>query len=64
MLAKSGRRPRERPVIMWAISVLWIAALATACSIERAHLATEAQSEMVGLAKEQVLACMGPPAAN
>jgi hypothetical protein len=43
---------------------LWIAALATACSIERAHLATEAQSEMVGLAKEQVLACMGPPAAN
>ena len=49
---------------MRAISVLGIAALATACSIERAHVATEAQSQMVGLAKEQVLACMGPPAAQ
>src|SRR5690349_18904112 len=33
-----------------------------ACSIERAHVASQAQTSMVGLTKEQVLACMGPPA--
>jgi hypothetical protein len=31
------------------------------CSIQRAQIAGEAQSNMVGLTKEQVLACMGPP---
>ena len=34
----------------------------TACTIERAHVASQAQTSMVGLTKEQVLACMGPPA--
>jgi outer membrane protein assembly factor BamE (lipoprotein component of BamABCDE complex) len=31
------------------------------CALERAKVAADAQSQMVGLSKEQVLACMGPP---
>lgn len=31
------------------------------CAIQRAQVANEAQNKMVGLTKEQVLACMGPP---
>jgi len=34
------------------------------CAVERAQVAQDAQSRMVGLSKEQVLACMGPPAAK
>ena len=34
------------------------------CAIERAQVAQDAQARMVGLTKEQVLACMGPPAAK
>lgn len=34
----------------------------SACAIERAQVADNAQTKMVGLSKEQVLACMGPPA--
>ncbi|MGA8817928.1 MAG: hypothetical protein WB624_11590 [Xanthobacteraceae bacterium] len=34
----------------------------SACAIQRAQVATEAQHSMIGLPKEQVLACMGPPA--
>ena len=45
--------------------VLAIAAAGLAgCAIERAQVAHDAQSRMVGLTKEQLLACMGPPAAN
>ena len=32
------------------------------CSIERAHEADVAQHQMVGMSKQSVLACMGPPA--
>lgn len=32
------------------------------CAIQRAQVASEAQNKMIGLSKEQVLACMGPPA--
>jgi hypothetical protein len=31
------------------------------CAIQRAQVANEAQNKMIGLSKEQVLACMGPP---
>ena len=47
------------------LRVMLIAAMLvtlTACTIERAHVASQAQTSMVGLTKEQVLACMGPPA--
>jgi hypothetical protein len=33
----------------------------SACAIQRAQVANEAQDRMVGLTKEQILACMGPP---
>jgi hypothetical protein len=35
-----------------------------ACAIQRAQEASDAQTKMIGLSKEQVLACMGPPAAK
>jgi outer membrane protein assembly factor BamE (lipoprotein component of BamABCDE complex) len=45
--------------------VLGIVALGLAlsgCAIERAQIAQQAQTNMIGMPKEQVLACMGPPA--
>jgi hypothetical protein len=36
--------------------------LLASCSFQRAQVAADAQTAMVGLSKEQVLACMGPPA--
>ena len=45
-----------------ALSLLLLIALtATACSIQRAKVASEAQSKMVGMSEQQVLACMGAP---
>jgi hypothetical protein len=41
-----------------------IAALATilaGCAVERAQVAESAQTQMIGMNREQVLACMGPP---
>jgi hypothetical protein len=32
------------------------------CAIQRAQIAQDARVQMVGLTKEQVLVCMGPPA--
>jgi hypothetical protein len=32
------------------------------CAVQRAQIAQDARSQMVGLSKEQVLICMGPPA--
>jgi outer membrane protein assembly factor BamE (lipoprotein component of BamABCDE complex) len=43
------------------IGALFAFALA-ACAIQRAQMANDAQQSMIGLSKEQVLACMGPPA--
>jgi hypothetical protein len=34
----------------------------TGCAIERAQVAQDARTKMLGLSKEQVLACMGAPA--
>ena len=45
--------------------VLGIVALAVAvsgCAIQRAQIAQDARAQMIGMTKEQVLACMGPPA--
>jgi hypothetical protein len=41
-----------------------IAACVTDCAAERAQIANYAQNKMIGLTKEQVLACMGPPASK
>ncbi|MGH8613505.1 MAG: hypothetical protein ACREYF_16185 [Gammaproteobacteria bacterium] len=35
-----------------------------ACAIQRAQVASEAQKKMIGLTREQILACMGPPSAK
>ncbi len=45
--------------------ILGIVALCAAlggCAFQRAEIAQDARTQMVGLSKEQVLACMGPPA--
>ena len=33
----------------------------SACAIERAHVAQQAQDKLVGMSKEQILTCMGAP---
>jgi hypothetical protein len=38
--------------------------LAGGCAIQRAVVASEAKDHMVGFSKEQILACMGPPASK
>ena len=38
------------------------ALLLTGCALQRAQVASDAQTHMVGMSKEGVLACMGPPA--
>jgi outer membrane protein assembly factor BamE (lipoprotein component of BamABCDE complex) len=44
------------------IVIAVVGALALAgCAIERAKVAQDAKTQMVGMTKEQVLACMGPP---
>jgi hypothetical protein len=47
-----------RARLLWPI-VICLAL--TACAIQRSQTANEARSNMIGLSKEQVLACMGPP---
>jgi outer membrane protein assembly factor BamE (lipoprotein component of BamABCDE complex) len=44
------------------ITLLLGAVVLAACAVQRAQLATDAKTQMVGMTKEQVLACMGPPA--
>src|SRR5262249_34552358 len=41
-----------------------VAACVADCAGERTQIANYAQNKMVGLTKEQVLACMGPPASR
>lgn len=43
------------------VSAAVIAVSLAGCAIERAQVAGEAQQKMIGLTKEQVLTCMGPP---
>jgi hypothetical protein len=49
---------------IFPLSAAALCVAVAACSIQRAEIATEAKNKMVGLTKEQVLACMGPPAAR
>lgn len=42
--------------------VIVFSLLLSGCAFQRAKVATEAKTKMVGLSKEQLLACMGPPA--
>jgi len=57
--------PNDRePVLMRSSRLLALLACLSlaACEVQRARLAADAQASMVGRTKEQVLACMGPPA--
>jgi len=45
-----------------AAILLFAAILLTACTSMRPEQAENAQNKMVGLSKERLLACMGPPA--
>ncbi len=45
-----------------AILTVPIATVLASCAVQRAQVAQEAQDKMIGLRKDQVLACMGIPA--
>ena len=47
-----------RAHLFWPIVICFAL---TACAIQRSQIANDARSNMIGLSKEQVLACMGPP---
>ncbi|MHC2535998.1 hypothetical protein ACVJMY_005567 [Bradyrhizobium diazoefficiens] len=47
---------------MRVLGVVALAAALCGCAIQRAQVAQDARAQMVGMSKEQVLACMGPPA--
>jgi hypothetical protein len=38
--------------------------LLAGCSVQRSQQADDAQNKMIGMSKERVLACMGPPASR
>lgn len=44
------------------VYVALVAAALSGCAAQRAKIALDAQDQMLGMGKEQVLACMGPPA--
>jgi hypothetical protein len=52
---------RMAPVLVVAAGA---AVILSGCAIQRAVVANDAQEKMLRLTKEQVLACMGPPAAK
>lgn len=44
------------------LGIVALAAALAGCAFQRAEIAQDARAQMVGLSKEQVLACMGAPA--
>jgi len=48
---------RSRGIVALPVAV-------SGCAIQRAQVAQDARVQMVGMSKEQVLACMGPPASK
>jgi hypothetical protein len=56
------KTPMELVAATASLAVGLAAACLAGCAVQRAVVANDAQEKMVGLTKEQVLACMGPPA--
>jgi hypothetical protein len=48
----------------WGYVLASLGLLNAGCAFQRAEIAQEAQHKMVGLTKEEVLRCMGPPASK
>src|SRR5689334_1588850 len=46
---------------IWVIGFATASLLLTSCAIQRAHEAEQARTSMIGMPREQVLACMGAP---
>jgi hypothetical protein len=44
------------------VGIVALCVALTGCAIQRAQVAQDARVQMVGMSKEQVLVCMGPPA--
>jgi outer membrane protein assembly factor BamE (lipoprotein component of BamABCDE complex) len=53
-----GSSAKMRVIVIVAFGA---AVLLSGCAIQRAQEAQDARAQMVGMSKEQVLACMGPP---
>jgi outer membrane protein assembly factor BamE (lipoprotein component of BamABCDE complex) len=49
------------PAMAMMAAAVAAAGVSCGCAIQRAQVANDAQSKMIGLTKEQVLSCMGPP---
>lgn len=47
-----------------ALSVIGFLLLTSGCAIQRAQIASAAKQQMIGMNSEQILACMGIPAAK
>ncbi|QQO15218.1 hypothetical protein JJB99_03240 [Bradyrhizobium diazoefficiens] len=47
---------------MRKLVVIAVSAILGGCAFQRAEIAQDARAQMVGMSKERVLACMGPPA--
>jgi hypothetical protein len=46
---------------MLNLGIVALAVTLASCAIQRAEIAQDARAQMVGMSKEQVLACMGAP---
>ena len=49
---------------MRSLGIVALAVAVSGCAIQRAQVAQDARVQMVGMSKEQILACMGPPASK
>lgn len=49
---------------MRVLGIVALGAALSGCAIQRAQIVQDARVQMVGLSKEQVLVCMGPPASK
>jgi hypothetical protein len=47
---------------MRILGLVALGVMLAGCAIQRAQIAQDARAQMVGMSKEQVLTCMGPPA--
>ena len=54
--------PARGIIEMRILGIVALCAALAGCAFQRAEIAQDARTQMVGFSKEQVLACMGPPA--